>query len=546
MTRGFEDFSLNTSEKPPEEEKKKVELAEEIPAKIVVEEPTVFDTTTPDGFSQKRFFEEFSIKPEELDSIEGYNDLAGGQKYLVLDNLRQITLGRIKEEAIQKTRDETEDAGFGTRMWHGIFKNYYTARAEKESAQELMKGGIETHGEMLADLVYKTKESGVSAFYDDNKFIHYTFGNNVFQFIEEIQGISEETETSAEGAVWNFNEVAHNLATKKETDWKYKNKEGKKAEKIEEQYESARSELIEKLKNVLGEEEAIAATYDMDRKVRMQQLLNENPEAKKELQKISSQSVWWKALRNTTYEKGGYMAMGAAARTVTTALWGVFAAPLAAAGMGAWVARQRAIASLKEEAVLARGGKIDTVAAKTFTNEELILLKKKEILARTGQMGGAELKSYEEELAKAEESKKEREVGKKVEKPKPETVLNFVKADNLENRLESLMRQIYEPKDEEETRKRDEYLEMLRMRLNYTEAKIQGGLVSYGETKGQLGKKYNLLDTISRANTLAVLENAEVKEEVEERLNEYLSFKGKKISKKVHKQMLVAAVAGES
>lgn len=504
MSMAFE-FLRKTSSS--EKEKERIEEAEKILAKKVIGEPLMFGAETSDGFAKERFFKEFNIKPEELDSIEGYNDLADGQKYLVLDNLRHITIGRIKEEAVQKTRGDIENAGFWERAWHGVFKNYHVADAEKESAQELIKGGIETHGAMLTDLVEKTRENGISSFYDDARRLHYTFTSKIYVRVENAKKVAEEAKESAEKAIDYFNVEADDFSSAS-VGWEYKNKKGKEAQKIKERYENARSEMIEKLKDVLGEEEAIAATYDIDRKVRMQQLMNESPDAEQELKNISSQWVWSKALKNTLQEKGGYMAMGAAARTITTSLLGVFAAPLVAAGMGAWVARQRAIASLREEAILARGGKINVAVEKSWIGEK-------------------------------------GETEKETEKPKqPETVLNFVKAENLKNRLETLMRQIDKPKDKEEAKKRDEYMEMLQMRLDYTEAKIQGGLVNYGETGEQLGQKYDLLDTISRANTLATLEYAEVKQEVEDRLNKYLAFKEKKISKKVHKQMLAGAVVG--
>lgn len=463
-----------------------------------------------------RGFSTFGIQPEQLEEVPGFKDLGEDRKEMVLENLRQITLGRIQTEAVADVREKTAEAGFLGKLWRGIFKNYYSAEAEKRTAKEIMGGGMETHGEILKDLVQKTAESGVSFSPGDDRF------TVTFQFTNDKMFSELKTNEA-------FHMVANDLIRSK-NDWEYKDKKNKKTEQIQQQYEETRNQLLEELKGKIGEEKAIAMVWDIDRKVKFQQLFNRESDAEKELQKIESQHVWWKALKNTAVEKGAYMAMGGIARTVTIGLMGVVGAPLAAMGMGAWVARSRAIKSFKEDALLARSGELDAVSTR-FTNEELISFKKEAMQKQDGKIDEEELKNFVNELTN-NGSKKQ---------PKPNTVLNVVKAENLEGRLEKMMELIDTETNEE---KKTDLLDSLKTRVMYTQAKLEGGLVNFGEIAEQISCKYELIRVLSNANALLALESAEGNAALDERLDKYMTFRGKKVSKKVHQAMRQGAVLG--
>src|SRR3989344_3703039 len=57
----------------------------------------------------ERFAKEFGIAAKELEEIPGYGELTDGQKEMVFENLRQVTLGRIQEEAGKEYRKNTAE-----------------------------------------------------------------------------------------------------------------------------------------------------------------------------------------------------------------------------------------------------------------------------------------------------------------------------------------------------------------------------------------------------------------------------------------------------
>lgn len=522
-------------------------------------------------------FSKFNIKEDELNTIEGYGDLSAGQKELALLNLEQITLGRVQEEAIDKSRNEIAEAGFAKKIWRGYFKGYYTAKTEKETTKQIMEGGMKEHGELLKDIIQRTKESGVDAQRGEDGKLQLFFTSSVVDKLADRGDLGEHSED-----LDAFDSAANELMNEG-IEWEYGrkgDKNEKRAEAAREKYEVTRGVLLERLSESFGGDEATKIVYEMDTKVRMHQFLNANPDAEKELEKIESQNVWRKAFNNVVGEKGLYMGMGWATRTITTNLLGAVAAPLAAAGMGAWVARRRAIQQLQEDAMLVRGGKVETAAAPKLDWEKMKREKASEFFRKSKELEKAktqgekdkasnELEIIKTQLAaltqKVEEDQKKEtpekvpestESDSKPEKPR-ETVLNVAKAENLKDRINFYIGKIgkidaqieeLDPADKgtdiklEEERK--DLVDTLKIRLNYTEAKIQGGLINYGDTNQSLGMKYSLADALSHANMVMVGEEPEIKQELEERLGRYLGFKEKKISKKVHKQMLVGAGIG--
>ena len=98
-------------------------------------------------------------KKKSSKKIQDFRNLDQGNQALVLENFKTLTLGAIKEKAIEETRAEIAEAGFAGKIWHGIAKNYYTARAEKVTAENMLSGGIGMHRDALSELCRQAKES---------------------------------------------------------------------------------------------------------------------------------------------------------------------------------------------------------------------------------------------------------------------------------------------------------------------------------------------------------------------------------------------------
>ncbi len=54
-------------------------------------------------------FSEFGISENDLENIEGFNNLSEGQKSLVLENLKQLILGRIQEESVKEYKEDLKN-----------------------------------------------------------------------------------------------------------------------------------------------------------------------------------------------------------------------------------------------------------------------------------------------------------------------------------------------------------------------------------------------------------------------------------------------------
>ena len=299
----------------------------------------------------------------------------------------------------------------------------------------------------------------------------------------------------------DFNSIAEKFS-KVPTEWEYSGREKAKFAELKDEYRSALASVAEIVKKrTAGNPEFAAADYmaDVDRKVGWNRFFSSNPEAEKQLEKIQSQSLWRRALQNAAGERGGYMLMGAITRGVAVNLMGVAAAPLAAAGMGGYMGRKRAIQSLHEEAKLAESGK------------------------------------------------------------KHSELITTVKAENLEEKIDLLFEKLSDEKDEKEKAK---IIDQIDTRLNYTRYKMERGLVEYGESAEKIKRQYSLLQKISQVETYIAYKKSEggmtpVKETNEEffvrlnekhavkaRLDHYLEFKERKVEKHVRNQMIKGALMG--
>ncbi len=289
--------------------------------------------------------EKFNISLEDMKIVRGFNELSESQKFLVLENLKQITLGRTQDASRADYHEDLFNVGFLSRIWKGITKQYQIAKKEKEELSEIKAGGIEMHKDVLQQLV-----NGIEIFNTEVEMNEK--GELEIQYASGLEHVHESV-------VKKFNKVATKFS-KTPHEWSYKNtassKDIEKWSKVKEDYEKARGELME---NMLHDENAEEKIFEIDRNVQFNQFLNTNPEVEKELENISDKGLWRKVLKNTLTEKGIYTGAGFITRTVTASLLGAIAVPVVAGLVGGFMARKRGKESLVEREKLERKGTKD-------------------------------------------------------------------------------------------------------------------------------------------------------------------------------------------
>ncbi len=148
----------------------------------------------------------------------------------------------------------------------------------------------------------------------------------------------------APGVFKDFNEAATKFSKipdewSKETASK---EEQKKYKEAKDKYEQEKKDILNFKAEGIGEESAAIYMNNIESNIILNQLLNTHPEVEDQLKKIEDEKIWKKVLKDIVTERGIYAGAGFLTRTATISMIGAIGAPLAAAGMGGFMARKRA------------------------------------------------------------------------------------------------------------------------------------------------------------------------------------------------------------
>ena len=445
----------------------------------------------------ERFAKEFGIAAKELEEIPGYGELTDGQKEMVFENLRQVTLGRIQEEAGKEYRKNTAEVKVLRRFWQVASKKFQIAKLERGKIENFQFGGMEVHGKILEKLVAGAKEGPEATRKDDGSVEIQFFGDTNFKKLAG-RGATEGEKTviqEFDKSVSAFSKIPY--------EWSLQNATRRQRHKFENaklQYELNRGYLLTELRKVTDEPRAMREAIALDGKIEMTQFLTTHPKVERQLQKIESKWVWARAIRNTLAERLGYFAFGTVSRTLAVGALGaigapvsLIGAPLAAMGVGGFIAHRRARETLKEEARMSRKG-----SGKLFE-------------ARTGE--------------------------KQVRPSR-----DYMDAPLLKNRLGSLLEKISSGTGKTEIHKK--HLDRL---IQLAEAKLKDGLVNFGRGPEGIENQFQLIRELGKAKgEFAVLS---MTRQEHERLESALMGRKEKIAKHerayVRKEVLKGvAIAG--
>ena len=476
------------SKEKPEEEKTREETEEKTGIEI---EPKSIE---------EQFAERFGITPEELKGVEGFAELSEGRKLLVLENLKQITLGRIEEEAQEKHKKEAAESSLAGRIWKSASKYYQIAKHEKATAEELKTGGLTAHGEVLQQLIRGAK-NGPEAVTNKNGEVKIQFATEK-DFIKTAKEIGEKQilTTEEKQILSQFSEAAGEYGDipyewSLETATKSQQEQFKKAQ---EKYNQARTTLRENLKN--RERTCLQYAINTEQKMYVNQYLTAHPNVEKQLEKINSKSVWAKVLKDTVTERGLYFGAGFATRSLAVGLLGLAAAPMTAAALGGFRSWQKA--------------------------KETIGMEKKS--SRRGH-----IKTKKVEVAGGEIEKKD---------------TDFADAKNLNERMEKLFKRLESgvgSNGKEMTKQEEQITRKNLGRLaSLAYYKYQDGLINFGNNKERLITQQELITNLGRSVAFATV----IDEKLKLKVNSLIDLRKTKISKKdekyIKKEILKGATIG--
>lgn len=252
-------------------------------------------------------------------------------------------------------------------------------------------------------------------------------------------------------------------------------------------FDRAKEHLLVATSVISGERDALLFLANIEGELRLNQLLQTHSAAGQQIKAIEDDPVWRKTIKNVATERGIYVGTGAVARSVGVGLLGAIALPVVATIMGGWMARRRALQLLRERDVAARRGKRDS---------------------------GVEAR-------------------------------NVVIAHDQQKKIELLLKKI---ESETDADKRVAHLASLQVRLEYVHDKLDHGLIDFGSADRRIVNQYGLIDALTMGTSIVGVEDVASRGDVAKRLESFLQFKEKNITKArkdlVRKQMIYGAGLG--
>lgn len=415
-------------------------------------------------------FDSFGISSAELASVDGFAELTEGQRLFVAEMLRQT--------AARKIEDRARDA-VATKS--GLLKSYHLAASRKDTAGQVLRGGMETYGEDLRQLAEGMKVSGLDVEEKDGKFD--------IRFLSIPEGSENDGLLVPEGA--SFNEAANRLSTIPH-EWSLPGA-SKDERKRYKEAKSAYDEAYERLDGIVNRDRSLedpkayatlreenVALRIADNRVRLIQHLTAHPEVGKQLEKFERQNAFLAGMKSVVAERSGYFVGGAAGRAALVGTLGLLAAPIVAAVSGGIMGRRRAEESIAEQDRQARRGKesVTKAAPKEASGWFGKLLERPEAISREKLEAGRKL-MVRASVPEAESGGDGRKRGL------------AERLDIINGRIANLS-----PDDEVSMNKE---LGALAARVAYVRKKLDSDQVNFGDGPEGIRSRVMLLEALSRS-----------------------------------------------
>jgi len=482
------EFVEKTKETPvTKEEKKLKEKVEEKSEKFSSEIKSKLDA--------------LGITEESLRGVKDFDKISGseGKVLSVLEKISQVRLKTIEKDATSDHEKHVrEGKGIFQKVGRSLFKTKKIQSRKYEHEKTPLNIGrhrVDIEGIIhLADVgpeisVRKDAQTGKT------------------RLLNEYLGVQEGADQTKVEA---FNETATkyaNLPPKYE--WHKYPKQKKDFEKVEAEYENSKNEVLdwslsgeEVSKNrEIYEKQAMRQINDAEFNIKISQTLNHNPEVELELQKLAETKGWrrdWESLKAQVSSGNIGLGIGLAggrigAKAAMASVFGAAAVPFTVVGLGVsfgyFRGKGRAEKNLRKEEELLRMGSENKTA--TSRKIEALLAKR----------------------ASLSDPKKIEAINKKIgEIRKKGTDDSFVKSESLVSKIEDLEKKVslrYEdylkdPKGktlslEEFDAKKEEWTEMLEVRVEFAKEKLDKGEISFGKEEHSVSNKFNLIKKMGEA-----------------------------------------------
>ena len=493
------------------------EAEEEIPEELA-DNPDAQKNTN-ETEQMEKFKSRFGISYEELKNIKDFPQDPAKQRW-VLENLTQLTMGRIESEA-EKRRENALDATIpdewksdaggrlknffnslkstAVRFQEGLEKENHTATFKKQIIKEIEGGGVEKHGAVIKLLLDSLNQA------DFEIRINEETDELELDFISVPEGA---TEAQAE-IIQNYNEAARIMADTPH-EWQHDSatrSQHKQHEESKANYDEMRKKLTaSKLDHgeLKGDDLAVSEyLYEKDFAVEMNQLLNTNPGLSDEIEKISNQSVWWQTTTGAFNKKNAInIAIGAggtATRWATAS--GTFGFGAAASGfaVGALRGKREAGRKIRKKEEGARYGGIDNMSGIGDLTEirDQISDTEQQIVDGDDDEQITELKKKRKQLlGRRDELLKRDDIRQKLYEAGA-----FVDAKGLIERLERDISLVED--SESESNQRKNRLRSLDSRIEYAVNKLDQGIVNFGSDPADIAfAKMNLTKFLAKAQVV--------------------------------------------
>ena len=450
----------------------------------------------------------FSLSYDDLLKIDGFSDLSLGKKLMLVENFKQLVLGRIQDEARDAYDENLKEKSWLGKIWQKASAAYQIRKLERMKAVEIRHGGIDIHKDILEELVRGAKISPDVEVLENGDFeVLYA------EYLEDMT-------KSDRVIVDKFNKIANRFGRIPD-DWKHNKNKKQQYESVENEYKEALSSLLALRAKFFGEKDSLVYINKLNGSVRVNQFLTSHPDVDSALLDIRDNTMWQSAVFNVFTERGIYVGLGALTRTLSASFLGALGAPLAASFLGGLKAVDRAKKSIEERKERLRKGGVSDDKKSEWANrikgetskQDIEKLNKERYLEGGGVVDADKLLSSARYLAE-KINRTDDEIW--------EVIKDRRSIKNIKDITDDEKRSLIQ-------KERERLVESLKVRSYYIKRKIDEGRVNYGkDPKERLSNIYDL--SLVLGNMGASIEVSKNNDELLKRLNKYLSFKDMKIS----------------
>lgn len=415
------------------------------------------------------YAKKMGINAEELERNKEFTELNSAQQQFILEALNRTSLCKIKVEAHQNFLTEKEN-----KKWYhlgfALNQKFHKKKHEVLAAKDIHEKGLEGYGETELSWLISVIKNGPEIKIDEEGDL------KSIDYLKIESGLTPERQTLIE----KYNDEAYFLSRLVPGSKGY--------EGYLKDVEVARDALLLSARDDQdGGADLVNKLVDAEKQLKLHQFLSSDYKNEKIIQNLIDNSLgsWQKfgMMMGGQSDKAKYMGVGMGARVllrgeIATSFIGkglsYAIGPVVAAAMGAWRSNSNARAGLKEEAELS---KIGIASDNKLVKSLNLAVGSKESDGKIINIGLAD----------------------KLE--------NLIEKHNLvENRINELLSDYRDEKQTEELEnlktEKIKLSERLIDRINYTSAKMDDGLVSFGAPENRATNYYKLLNSVEEAKTL--------------------------------------------